>query len=116
MIHTSLARPIGKQSPLSIKNRVVIKDWSPLCILLLRRKKYAIIDMERVDNIRIVDGIITNRSPTTFLGAVDAATTSSGRTRLNDDDLFGAGGTNGIYQVLEAHNSRTVYGTATGHT
>src|SRR2546422_10638832 len=59
----------------------------------------------------IVDGIITNGSPTTFVGTVNPST-SSGRTRLDDDDLFGTGGTNSIYQILEAHDFRTVYGTA----
>ena len=55
---------IGKQSPLTIKDRVMIEDRSPARILLLGSIHNAIIDMQGIHDIGIIDGVITDSNPT----------------------------------------------------
>src|SRR5205823_3063622 len=87
---------------------MVIEDGSPLCILLIRGKAKITIDMARVDDIRIIDEIVTHRGPSSRFSCVTSCC-----PRFNNDDLFGSDGTNGIHQVLETNDRRSVADRAT---
>src|SRR5579884_113922 len=87
---------------------MVNEDGSPLGILLIRGKAKITIDMTRVDDIGVIDEIVTHRGPTSRLSCVTTCC-----PRFNNDDLFGADRTNGIYQVLETNDGRSVANRAT---
>src|SRR5436309_16103481 len=90
-------RRVRKKCPLTRKDRIVIEDRSPLGIMLLIRKSNIMVNMERIHNIGVLDGIIANRRPTTYLGVA-----FSSRCRFNNDDLSGTNGTTDIHQILKS--------------
>src|SRR6266550_1856570 len=56
------------ECPLTIIDRIVTEDRSPLGILLVGRATDITIDMQGIDNIGVLNGIIANRRPPSGLG------------------------------------------------
>src|SRR6266567_7112065 len=93
---------IRQECPLAIVKGEVIENWSPLCILLLGRQAYLIVDVQRIHDIGIIDDVAANSCPATFLGGVQPRNVFSRRPWFKNNDLFSADGTDGIHKVLHA--------------